>query len=368
MNFRFDIFLFVPVVFLFFAGLITTYPWGSSLSEGLFMKQLIISIIGVIIFLAASQFNYSFLRGPLVSPLLYIISIFFLLFLVFFAVEINGAKSWIFIGPLTVQPVEFLKLVMVIVFSQYFALRHIYIKHVQHILLSLFILAIPFFMVFAQPDLGSATVLIGIWCGIIFVSEISKKHIVALFILAIGLLFAGYSLLSPTQQARITSFIEPLENLDTFGYNAYQAKIAIGSGEIIGKGVGDGTQANLQFLPLYESDFIFSAFAEEWGFVGVLIIITLLIIIILRLLNYAVHGRTNFETLFAVGVASWFMLNIFLHIGANVGLLPITGITLPFMSYGGSHIIAEMLALGILVGMNHSKRSITLEEEVAIRK
>jgi rod shape determining protein RodA len=140
------------------------------------------------------------------------------------------------------------------------------------------------------------------------------------------------------------------------GYNAYQSKIAVGSGQVFGKGIGYGTQSKLQFLPEYETDFIFAAFAEEWGFVGVVLLFVLYGIVFWRMLSIALKGGSNFEILFGIGLAILFLVHMIVHIGMNIGLLPVTGNTLPFMSYGGSHLLAEFFGLGILMGMRSSSR------------
>lgn len=153
------------------------------------------------------------------------------------------------------------------------------------------------------------------------------------------------------QQERILTFLAPLENLQTSGYTAHQSKIAVGSGQLIGKGIGEGTQSKLGFLPLYESDFVFAAYAEEWGFFGVLLLFFLYGMLGWRLLHHAVHGRTNFEMLCVVGVFIFIFSHVLLHIGVNTGVFPVTGITLPFMSYGGSHLLAESFAIALVLGI-----------------
>jgi rod shape determining protein RodA len=153
------------------------------------------------------------------------------------------------------------------------------------------------------------------------------------------------------QKQRIISFIDPLADVRGAGYNAYQSMVAVGSGQLLGKGVGYGTQSKLRFLPEYQTDFIFAAYAEEWGFVGAIIFLGLFGVLIWRILSHALYGATNFETLFCLGVAILFMAHFIINIGMNIGLLPVTGITVPFMSYGGSHLIVEFTALGIITGM-----------------
>ena len=158
------------------------------------------------------------------------------------------------------------------------------------------------------------------------------------------------------QKERILTFLNPLEDIQGAGYNAYQSTVAVGSGELIGKGIGYGTQSKLLFLPEYETDFIFAAFAEEWGLLGVLVLFGGFGIVIWRLLSHAVHGASNFETLFATGVAILFISHFFVHIGMNIGLLPVTGTTVPFLSYGGSHLVTEYVAVGMVLAMRRYAR------------
>jgi rod shape determining protein RodA len=189
------------------------------------------------------------------------------------------------------------------------------------------------------------------------VSGISKRHV--LFVVGTAmviLVFLWGFAFKPYQKARIMNFIQPLSDIHGSGYNVYQSTIAVGSGQILGKGVGFGTQSRLRFLPEYQTDFIFAAYAEEWGFVGVGLLFLLLGLIIWRILHIALLGSTNFEMLYGLGLAIYFMSHFIINIGMNIGIMPVTGITLPFMSYGGSHLITEFIGLGILMGMNRYKR------------
>ena len=158
------------------------------------------------------------------------------------------------------------------------------------------------------------------------------------------------------QSARILTFVNPLRDIPGTGYNAHQAVIAVGSGGAFGKGVGYGTQSRLRFLPEYQTDFIFAAFAEEWGFVGALLLLILFGLLLARIMALALHGEGNFEMLFSAGVMILFISHILINIGMNIGIMPVTGITLPFMSYGGSHLIVEYGALGIISSMRRNTR------------
>jgi rod shape determining protein RodA len=153
------------------------------------------------------------------------------------------------------------------------------------------------------------------------------------------------------------TFLHPLQDIQGTGYNAYQSTIAVGSGQVTGKGLGYGTQSRLSFLPEYQTDFIFAAFAEEWGFVGVIILFLLFGVVMWRIIINAMYGATNFEVLFGMGVAIMIMSHFVVHVGMNIGLLPVTGITIPFMSYGGSHLLVTFVALGVVMGMRRYARA-----------
>ena len=346
-----DWLLITPILLVMGIGLITNFPMEGFSTDSLFFKQLIFTGIATGILLLFSMNTYTVLKGPFVSSILFLGSIGVLGALLLFGQEINGAKSWFTFGAIALQPVEFVKIILIIVLARYFTSRHIHIHHIRHVLVSLALSGIVFLLVFKQPDLGSSVILLAIWAGVIGISGVSKKHIIALLVCAIAGALLTWQFMPQYQRERVLSFAAPLENLQTSGYTAYQSKIAIGSGGIFGKGIGAGTQSKLGFLPLYESDFVYSAFAEEWGFIGTIVLLTLYTIIGWRLLYHATHGRTNFETLFAIGVFIFIFSHIVLHIGVNTGIFPVTGITLPFMSYGGSHLIAEALAIAMVLGM-----------------
>ena len=192
----------------------------------------------------------------------------------------------------------------------------------------------------------------------VLVSGISKKHLFA--VIAIGIIsfsLAWKLVFKPYQKARIMNFVYPLQDIRGTGYNAYQSTIAVGSGGLFGKGLGYGTQSRLNFLPEYKTDFIFAAYAEEWGFVGAVLLFIFFGIILYKLAVYALVADSTFEALFTYGVLIWLLTHIAVNIGMNIGIMPVTGIPLPLMSYGGSHVLAECLALGMCVGMYRYARS-----------
>ena len=356
-----DWILFGASAFLVGAGLVTM---NSFVEENLFFeKQLVWFFAGVALFFVLSFVDFRFLRRTGTITTLYVVTAAALLLLFIFGEVILGAQSRFDLGFFSIQPADPAKLVLILILAKYFSRRHIEIAHFRHILVSGAYALGLFVLVFLQPDFGSAIILFFIWLGMVLVAGISKRHLIG--ILLIGLLSFGFLWsfgFADYQKDRIRTFLNPLTDLQGAGYNAYQSTVAVGSGQVVGKGVGYGTQSKLEFLPEYETDFIFAAFAEEWGFVGVLILFALFGVVIWRILKHALRGASNFEMLFGVGVAILFLSHFTIHVGMNIGLLPVTGTTIPFMSYGGSHIITEFAALGILMGMRRYSRSIHKED------
>lgn len=349
--------LFISALSISLAGLITM---NSFVPENTFFdRQVIWIVVATFVFLFSSIFDYRFLRRSITVTVIFGATITLLLLLFVFGDIVKGAQSRFDLGAFAIQPAEIAKLVLIVLLAKYFARRHIEIAHIKHIIVSGLYAFILFALVFLQPDFGSAIIIAAIWLGMVLVAGISRKHLIALIV--VGLIAAGgmWSFaLADYQKERVLTFLDPLADIQGAGYNAYQSTIAVGSGEVLGKGIGYGTQSKLQFLPEYETDFIFAAFAEEWGFVGILLLFGLFGIVIWRVLSAAMRGASNFETLFAVGVAILIISHFIVHIGMNMGLLPVTGTTLPFMSYGGSHLIIEFLALGMLMGMRKYARTV----------
>lgn len=349
----------VPIIAM---GLVTmnsfTKAGQAGLWGGLFERQLVWTCVAFIVLFAISFIDFRFLRRTAVIVTLYAISVFLLLLLFVLGNISHGAASWFNLGLFSIQPSDPLKLVLILLLAKYFTRRHVEIAHIRHIIVSGIYAAIPFVLVALHPDFGSAITIFFIWFGMVLVSGISRKHL--FLVLAIGAI--SFALLwnfgfREYQKDRILNFVHPLADIQGSGYNAYQAMITVGSGQFLGKGIGYGTQSRLNFLPEYETDFIFAAYAEEWGFVGVVLLFLLYGIIIVRIFVWAMRGETNFETLYGVGLAIFFMTHLIINIGMNIGLLPVTGIPVPFMSYGGSHLVTEFLGLGILMGMSRYSRA-----------
>ena len=322
-----------------------------------FFKQFIWIIISFFVLFISAYLDLSFLKKSKNILLMYSFGILLLGSLFIFGVTINGATSWFSFAGVTFQPADLMKLLLILILAKYLARRHVEIKSIKHILVTGLYFVVPFLLIFLQPDFGSAIILFGIWFGMIMVSGISKKHLLLLVILGASLFSIMWIfVLQDYQKNRIKTFINPLSDIQGAGYNSHQSTIAVGSGQLLGKGVGYGTQSRLSFLPEYETDFIFAAIAEEWGFIGSLIIIFSLFFIVIRILINAYSMNSNFELLFAFGVACYFMTHIIINIGMNIGIMPVTGVTLPFVSYGGSHLLVEFLSLGVMMGMRGRSR------------
>jgi len=268
----------------------------------------------------------------------------------FFAPEIRGVKSWYKIGGLTIDPIEFTKLVLIILLAKYFSTRHVEMYQIRHILLSGFYFLIPAILVFFQPDLGQVIILILLWSGILIISGISfKRFLILVFCFLLIFILAWNFALKDYQKVRVLSFIQPqLADPLAIGWSQNQAKIAIGSGGVFGQGIGSGSQTQYGFLPEPQTDFIFAAIAEETGLIGVSVLFFLFSILIWRISKIVLSAQTNFPRLFASGFVILLISQIFIHIGMNIGILPIIGISLPLISYGGSSLIATFIELGIL--------------------
>lgn len=348
--------LFFSVLPMLLFGLLTMNSFtGANI---LFEKQLIWIILSLVAFFTIALVDVRPLKQSGVLVSLFIFALSLLVLVVMVGSTIKGVKSWFQFSGFSFEPADPVKLLIILMLAKYFSRRHIEIAHYKHILISGLYAFIPFALIMLQPDFGSGLVIFFIWLGMVMVSGVSKKHLLIIFtigVLSFGMLWI--LVFKPYQKNRILTFIHPMTDIRGAGYNAYQSTIAVGSGQVFGKGVGYGTQSRLKFLPEYETDFVFAAFAEEWGFVGVLILFFLLGVLIWRILGSALTGATNFEMLYGMGLAIFFMSHVVINIGMNIGLLPVTGIPVPFMSYGGSHLLTEFAGLGILMSMRRHRRT-----------
>lgn len=313
-----------------------------------FVKQLIFLAVGIGLMIFISFFDYRILRNNSYLILfLYFLSLLLLIGLYFFAPLTRGTRGWYKIGFISLDPVEIMKIVLIVLLAKYFSMRHIEMYKFRHIFLSGIYVALPLVLIFLKPDLGGAMVLLFIWLGILVVSGIKVKHFLILFLCFILVLVFSWSFLfKDYQRERVISFIFP----DALGgsWSQSQAKIAIGSGKIFGTGLAKGSQVQYGFLPEPHTDFIFSVIAEEWGMLGIGVFFVLYLLLIWRVMKIAIHSQSNFSRLFALGFAIMLVSQFLINIAMNLSLLPVVGIYLPFVSYGGSGLIANFISLGIL--------------------
>ena len=314
-----------------------------------FLRQLAWIAVGLAVFFWFSFSDLRWLKNSVALFSLYVFAAVSLVSLLILSLKVKGASSWFTLGLFSLEPVEPLKIILILVLAKYFSRRHIEIANIKHIIISGFYAFLPAGLVFLQPDLGSALIIIFLWLAMILVSGVSKKHLLFLVLAAVVLSsFLWFYALEPYQRSRIYSFVNPYLDPRGAGYQSIQTTIAVGAGGLWGRGIGFGSQSRLEFLPEHQTDFIFAAFAEEWGFIGALLLFFFFAVIVWRVAKIGSRAGGNFERLYSVGINTLLVAQFFIHVGMNVGILPITGLSMPFMSYGGSFLITIFAALGVL--------------------
>ena len=280
----------------------------------------------------------------------YILGILLLLLVIFFGISASGSKRWINLFIMNLQPSELMKIAIIVCFARYYhRIQSSDIQSYKYLLQPIILLLIPCYLVITQPDLGTAILIAGSGLAIIWLAGLNLKYFIySGLILLVSLPFV-ISILKPYQKSRILTFFNPDRDPLGAGYQIIQSKIAIGSGGLLGKGFLQGTQSYLEFLPEKHTDFIFTLFSEEFGFVGSMVLILLYALLIYRIIRIGFSSRSFFAKLYCFGFASALFLYIFVNIAMVVGLLPIVGAPLPIMSYGGSSMLSIMLGLGIVM-------------------
>lgn len=328
-----------------------------STSEDFALQQLIFTIIGFLFFLALSQIDLHFLR-KVINPL-YIFTFLLLLTVLVLGYETRGSIRWIPLGFFNIQPSEFSKLALILSLAAFWRGNSADWRNIFRS----FLLASPFILlIFIQPDLGTALTLSAIWLGMLFASRISIKKSLVLLLIILLILPLSWLFLQNYQRQRITGFLQPETDPLGKGYNLIQSTIAVGSGQIWGRGLGRGTQSRLQFLPEHRTDFIFAAIAEEMGFLGSTVILVIYFYLLISLLRVASQTQDKFSYLMVTGVFSFILFQTFVNIGMNIGILPITGITLPLISYGGSSLIVTLACLGLVSSISKNVKRLDFQQ------
>ncbi len=354
---NYDWFLTIVVFILAGIGLISIYSVDLSLGEELlfFPTQVAALVMGAVLFFAAGTLHVTFYQYS--ARLFYLLSLVLLVAVLFFGTTIRGTTGWFRLAGYSFQPVEFAKLSLII-FLAYWIERHgRRFDRWQFVFTSALITLVPVTLTMLQPDLGSAIIMMAVWFLMLLFTGTKKRYIASLAVGAILVAFLSWTfVLADYQKDRLRIFLNPELDPLGAGYNVSQSIIAIGAGGFFGRGLGFGSQSQLHFLPEAQTDFIFSVIAEELGFVVVLIVMSLYFLMLWRLALIAKHGKNDFAAYLTVGVFLLFLIQIVLNIGGSAGLLPVTGITLPFLSYGGSSLIINFLLIGMAQSIFRSSR------------
>lgn len=319
-------------------------------------RQSMFMAFGLLLVTASFAFDYRMLKNY--ASRLYIFNVVLLIAVMLFGHSQLGAQRWIQIGSLSFQPSEFAKVFLIICLATFMDKRIEWLENFKDYLPVFAYIFVPFILVMRQPDLGTSLTFIAILVGMIFVSGFKYKWFFRLGVLFVALLPVFWLILKDYQKNRIRVFLNP--ELDPFGsgYHVIQSKIAIGSGGLFGKGWLAGTQSQLNFLPENHTDFIFAVAGEEFGFIGTAFIIILYAIIIWRGIAIALDADDNFGTLLAVGVTSMFMFHVMVNIGMTAGIMPVTGVPLPFLSYGVSSLTTNLMLVALLLNIKVRKQNL----------
>jgi rod shape determining protein RodA len=272
-----------------------------------------------------------------------------------------GSRRWIPIFGTQVQPSEIGKLIVILVLAKYLSDNHEKVKTLPVFLTSLGIAAIPAMLVFAEPDLGSASIFLFVWLGMVIMAGADMRHVLGLIGMVIAAApFAMIAVITEYQRERITTFLDPAADALGAGFNILQAEIAIGSGGLLGRGLGEGSQTQLNYLGTQTTDYIFSVLGEELGFAGAMLLFGLFILLLFRGLRAATISQDSFGRMIAVGIVIFILFQTFINIGVNIRLFPVTGIPLPFISAGGSSLITLFIAIGLLESVVLRHKQVTL--------
>jgi rod shape determining protein RodA len=348
---QFDWFLVIIVLILCVAG-IATIQSATHLSEpGLYQRQTLWLLIGAVLMVSLITVDYS--RLERFAYIIYGLSMAALLFSLFFGKKVAGAQRWIDLGFVSFQPAEFAKIAVILAVSKHLAGKGIPLKGLSlgGLIAPALLFAPPFLLIARQPDLGTAFVVLLIFSTMLLVAKIRTRALVFISLVLAAALPFGWGFLKGYQKARLMSFFNPSADPLGSGYHLIQSKIAVGSGGFLGKGYMEGTQGTLEFLPEHHTDFIFSVLAEEWGFLGVFLMLGMFLILILRGLDIAANAKCRFGFFAAFGMVSLLFWHVAVNIAMTVGMLPVVGVPLPFLSYGGSFLVTMFLAVGVLLNI-----------------
>ena len=333
-------------VALIYSSTLASATYSSDLWDSFFARQIVFAAVGIGLMLLVAFTDYSIFAN--VNHLIYALTILSLV-LVYAVGRISfGAQRWIDLGIFDLQPSELAKVLLIIVLAKFLADRQEDLKRLPYFLLSLIYVAIPMVFIYIQPDLGTAIVLAVSWLAMVLIAGVRLRHVGLMAVVGLLALPVVWLSLHGYMRERIFTFFDPARDPLGAGYNINQARIAVGSGGFLGQGFARGTQSQLHFLRVRHTDYIFSVLGEELGFVGVILLLLLFLLVIWRILRVAEMARDTFGQLIACGIATVVAFQVIANVGMNIGLLPSSGVPLPFISYGGSALIALLIGEGVV--------------------
>lgn len=342
---------------LIYSGSLSTYRNSAEILSHPIAKQVAFALVGVTLMIGLTRLDYR--NWSNWTPPLYIVSVLALAVVLVLGQSVFGSRRWILIAGTPLQPSELAKLVTIVLLARYLSENEHRMQSLRPLLISLVMALIPALLVFVEPDLGTAVVFIAVWLGMVFMAGVRTRHLLALlgallvafpFLMLVGL--NGY------QRERLAIFVDPSRDPYGTGFNIVQAQISIGSGGWWGKGLTHGTQTQLAYLRTQTTDYVFSVLGEELGFVGAIVLFLLFIMLLMRGLRVAALAPDNFGRLIATGAVIMILFQVFINIGVNLRLFPVTGIPLPFISQGGSSLLTLFAALGLLQSILVRRRTV----------
>lgn len=332
---------------LIYSGSARTYHGPAASFDNPVAKQVIFATIGFGLMLVVSKLDYHYLTHY--SWLLYFTGLVVLVAILFIGHTAFGSTRWFNVGPIQIQPSEFAKLATILTLARFFSEHGGDAKELKTLVISLVIVAPVAGLVFIEPDLGTSLVFFAIWLGVVIVAGVSRSHLLVMGALFVAVLpFIWTFAIADYQVERVSVLVNPEEDPLDAGYNVIQSQIAVGSGQLTGKGLTNGAQTQLRYLKVPTKDFIFSVLGEELGFVGAMVLFALFIFLLMRGVRVAQIAGDTAGQLVAVGIVMLILMQTFINVAVNVSLFPVTGIPLPFVSQGGSSIVTLFIALGIL--------------------
>ncbi len=347
---RFDLPFLGAMLLLLTLGLTVLFSTNPEAAK----QQVIFAGVGLVLYLGMSFLDYRAWR--FYASFLYLLALLLLVLVILTAPGVKGSVRWLNFGVFNLQPSELAKFCLTILLAKLLTPFYDRWLKLPRVITSLLLTLPIMVLVFLQPDFGMTLIISGLWLGMIFYAGLDPRHFVGFLLLGGIISFPFWNLLKPYQQERLVTFFNPYLDPLGSGYHVLQSTIAVGSGGLLGRGFGRGTQSHLKFLPEHYTDFVFASYAEEWGFLGSAIMLLLFAFMCWRILKIASCSMDDFGAMLCIGVLMVILLQVLINVGMNLGIMPITGLTLPLISYGGSSLITVMMSLGLVQSVARSRR------------